>query len=164
MLKYLNYDITFQEVPNEISLVINISGCPYKCKGCHSKILQEDIGKSLLSEIENILKNYKENITCICFMGGDQNPEELNALLAIAKSHSLKTCLYTGTDSIETLSEQISFSNLDYLKIGHYDETLGGLNSHLTNQKFYAIIHSDEDGLRSHNFIEITYKFQRREI
>jgi hypothetical protein len=32
-LKYINYDIVFQEVPNEISLVFNISGWPPKKGG-----------------------------------------------------------------------------------------------------------------------------------
>ena len=40
-LKYLGYSIVFQEVPDEVTLAINISGCPHKCEGCHSKYLWE---------------------------------------------------------------------------------------------------------------------------
>ena len=36
MLKYSNYEITFAEVPDEISLCINLTNCPHKCIGCHS--------------------------------------------------------------------------------------------------------------------------------
>ena len=35
-LNYTTEQITFQEVPNEISLSFLIAGCPLKCKGCHS--------------------------------------------------------------------------------------------------------------------------------
>ena len=37
MLKYANFDIVFQEVPDEVTLAINISNCPNQCVGCHSK-------------------------------------------------------------------------------------------------------------------------------
>ena len=37
MLKYANFDIVFQEVPEEVTLAINISNCPNQCPGCHSK-------------------------------------------------------------------------------------------------------------------------------
>ena len=36
MLKYLNCQVTFAEVPDEISLCINITNCPNRCPGCHS--------------------------------------------------------------------------------------------------------------------------------
>ena len=44
MLKYVDTKVTFAEVPNEISLCINISNCPCKCHNCHSSYLAEDIG------------------------------------------------------------------------------------------------------------------------
>ena len=42
--------ITFSEVPDEISLCINISNCPIKCPDCHSKFLWENIGKEITDE------------------------------------------------------------------------------------------------------------------
>ena len=45
MLKYANFDIVFQEVPEEVTLAINISNCPNQCPGCHSKYLWENKGK-----------------------------------------------------------------------------------------------------------------------
>ena len=47
MLKYVDTKVTFAEVPNEISLCINISNCPCKCPNCHSSYLAEDIGTAL---------------------------------------------------------------------------------------------------------------------
>ena len=37
MLKYANFDVVFQEVPDEVTLAINITNCPNQCPGCHSK-------------------------------------------------------------------------------------------------------------------------------
>ena len=36
MLKYVNTAVVFQEIPDEVTLAINISGCPCRCPGCHS--------------------------------------------------------------------------------------------------------------------------------
>ena len=88
-LKYINYAIVFQEVPDEISLAINISGCRYRCRGCHSKHLWEYKGNYLLEDLEDII-NSNEFITCVCFMGGDQNMKELEEALRICKKHNLK--------------------------------------------------------------------------
>ena len=137
-LKYVGYSIVMQEVPNEISLAINISGCPYRCKGCHSQYLWEYIGSYLADDIDELLNKYDGLISCVCFMGGDQNEEDLIFCLDKIKDKSLKTCLYTGNDSINNLSNQL-LKRLDYLKIGRYIEELGGLNCKTTNQKMYNL-------------------------
>ena len=50
MLKYYNYDIVFQEVPDEVTLAVNLSNCPNHCPGCHSPHLCKDIGNRLDEE------------------------------------------------------------------------------------------------------------------
>ena len=47
MLKYANTDIVFQEIPDEVTLAINITNCPCHCPGFHSHYLWEDIGLPL---------------------------------------------------------------------------------------------------------------------
>lgn len=135
-LLYTNYDIVMQEVPNEISLVFNISGCPYHCKGCHSQYLWEYKGTPLSLDLNRVVESYKGMITCVLFMGGDQNLSEIEMQLKWVKTMGLKTCLYSGKDSFEELCSSLG-GYLDYLKVGHYDEGLGGLNSLTTNQRFY---------------------------
>lgn len=147
-LKYLGSAIVFQEVPTEVSLVINISGCPYKCKGCHSPYLWEYKGRYISEDIEALIDEHN-GITCVCFMGGDQNPQELNELIDYIHSRELKVCLYTGSDSIPT-----NIYGLDYLKIGHYSEKLGGLDKVTTNQKFY-MVHNDSQ------YTDMTVLFRR---
>lgn len=36
MLKYTDTRVTFSEVPDEVTLCINISGCLCHCEWCHS--------------------------------------------------------------------------------------------------------------------------------
>lgn len=142
-LKYNGYSIVLQEVPNEISLAINISGCPYKCKGCHSMYLWDYVGNYLIDNMDNLLNKYDNLISCVCFMGGDQNQDELLCCLHMVKKRELKTCLYTGNDDIESISKEI-IKNLDYIKIGRYIEVLGGLDCETTNQKMFDLNNNEE--------------------
>ena len=76
MLKYVNTGVVFQEIPDEVTLSINISKCPCHCPGCHSKYLWEDIGEPLTAmQLNELVKEYINEITCVCFMGGDAEPE-----------------------------------------------------------------------------------------
>ncbi len=85
MLKYTDTQVCFQEVPDEITLCINLSNCPCHCKGCHSPYLAEDIGKVLVySRIERLIKENR-GITAICFMGGDNDPKSINHYAKLIK-------------------------------------------------------------------------------
>ena len=83
MLKYVNTGIVFQEIPDEVTLAINISNCPCHCPGCHSKFLWEDVGAPLTTEVlDEFIAKFGSNITCICFMGGDSDTSYLSQLAA----------------------------------------------------------------------------------
>ena len=123
-----------------MSLVINISNCPIHCKGCHAKMLWDDIGKPLTPEELNVLlDSLLGDITCVCFMGGDIAPDEVNDLARHIRRHhpELKIGWYSGEDSITVFTE---YQNFDYLKFGPYVKKLGGLNSPKTNQKMYQVV------------------------
>lgn len=137
MIKYVDTKIVFQEVPDEVSLAINLSNCPCHCKGCHSPYLAEDIGEDLTIERLTQLATEAEGITTICFMGGDSDTKRLNRLAKwIQDELDLKVAWYSGRDE---LSEHIDISHFDYIKLGHYDEECGPLNSPNTNQRMYKV-------------------------
>ena len=147
MLKLASYDIVFQEVPGEVTLALNISGCPNRCPGCHSPHLWEDIGEPLdVAMIDMLLARYGESITCVCFMGGDGDPALINRLAAYICSlrcpdsnvgtSGLRTAWYSGCD---TLHPDIVIRNFDYIKIGSFRQELGGLRSPNTNQRMYKV-------------------------
>ena len=141
-LKYIDYDIVFQEVPDETTLAINISGCPYRCEGCHSQYLWEYDGEYLLDHINDIINRYLGLFTCLCFMGGDQNCSDLLAALRLAKDKGVNTCLYTGCNDLDIIPMAIRHE-LNYIKIGSYKKELGGLDSKKTNQRFYVLNHGE---------------------
>jgi len=137
MLKYVDTKVTFSEVPEEISLCISLSGCPYKCKGCHSSYLQEDVGTELTEEVLSKLINDNPGITCVCFMGGDNDVLNLYLLIKYVKEHyKLKTCWYSGNTNMPNTESNI-YQMLDFIKLGPYIEKNGPLTSPTTNQRFY---------------------------
>ena len=58
-LKYVGYAVTLEEVPTEISLTISISNCRFRCHGCHSAYLQQDVGNPLLPDLMTLLHRYE---------------------------------------------------------------------------------------------------------
>ena len=135
-MKYTNSMVTFSEIPNEISLCVNISGCPIHCEGCHSKYLWEDIGKPLTIKAINTLIKKNEGITCLCLMGGDQDEKKIVEICKHIKSNyfldnnpsDLKTAWYSGKHNFSPLI-QANLQYFDYIKLGPYVETLGPLTS-----------------------------------
>lgn len=138
MIKFVDTKIVFQEVPDEVTLAINLSNCPCHCKGCHSPYLAEDIGKVLTLDVLEYLIKKNQGITCVSFMGGDNDTVRVDGLAEFVRKcfPSLKVAWYSGRDE---LSEHIYISNFDYIKLGHYDEEYGPLTDPNTNQRMYKI-------------------------
>ena len=157
-MKYTGVEITFAEVPDEITLCINISNCPCHCTGCHSPYLAEDIGEELTEDSLHKLISSNEGITCVAFMGGDSSPKEVNHLASIVRAcHNLKTAWYSG---VQALSKYIYIWNFSYIKLGPYIEELGPLNSRTTNQRMYKVVYTHyDDGTARYELEDITYKF-----
>lgn len=135
---YHDFQVVLQEVPGEISLCFSISGCPLRCKGCHSPYLwKEGHGARLTSTIfKKRLGQYKGFASCVLFMGGEWHPKELISLLKYAREQGYKTCLYTGLDQV---SPSI-LEHLTFVKTGKWDKNLGGLDRKTTNQVFREVV------------------------
>lgn len=154
MLKYLNTQVTFAEVPDEITLCINITGCKNGCKNCHSSYLAQDIGTELtFNEVRKLIKK-NSGISCIALMGGDAEPDKINTLASFIINHygSIKVAWYSGR---QELNNNIDLCNLDYIKLGPYKEEFGPLNSRTTNQRFYRV--------NGKELVDITNKFWKHE-
>ena len=133
MLKYVDSKVTFTEIPDEITLCINISNCPCHCEECHSSYLAEDIGKSLNLEALTNLIDSNNGISCVCIMGGDANPSEVDDIAQDIKEYypELKVAWYSGR---QELSKDIDLENFDYVKLGPYIKDRGPINCKTTNQ------------------------------
>ena len=96
------------------------------------------------SGLDTVVGGYAPCVTCVCFMGGDNSPEEVE-LCAIRVRKlwpGLKTGWYSGRDEVPA---GIDERNFDYIKLGPYKKECGGLRSPNTNQKLYRI---EPDGAR----------------
>lgn len=133
-LRYCSEAVVWQEVPGETALAFTITGCQVGCKGCHS-VDSWPAGSGIEltpSYLQQRLEQYRGLLTCVLFMGGEWQPQALLQLLAIARNAGLKTCLYTGLETIPLAIQQ----RLDYLKTGPWIAARGGLSSETTNQRF----------------------------
>lgn len=127
MLKYYDYAIVFAEVPDEITLALNISNCPGHCGhtegskfvlDCSEPWLLEDVGTELTPEELDRLIEENKDVSCIGFMGGDNDLLSVYALSKhIHNKHpNLKVAMYSGRESMDlSLAKE-----LDYYKIGRF--------------------------------------------
>ena len=138
-MKYLNYDVVFREFPDEVTLAINLTGCPNRCPGCHSPALQEDVGDELTeTRLAALIEGRECLITCVGFMGGDARPEEVVRLAAYVKLRW--PWLHTGWYSGRSVTPpSLGLSSLDYLKLGPYVAARGPLDRPTTNQRLYRL-------------------------
>lgn len=86
-------------------------------------------------------------------MGGDAEPQEVARLSNVIKqitNKTIKTAWYSGKDK---LPENHSIESFNYIKLGQYQETLGGLINKTTNQHFYQI--------ENNQLIDKTFLFSR---
>ena len=115
MVKYLDTMVVFQEIPEKVTLAINITNCQNRCEGCHSPELRENIGHQLNNlELESLISQ-NEGITCVCFMGeGNDKEGLLNLAKYVKKQHpELSLALYSGRteESFETDKKQFGKIN-----------------------------------------------------
>ena len=158
-MKYVNYNIVFQEVPDETTLAINISNCPCKCSGCHSSYLMQNIGDELdETALNRLVGKYMKNITCVACMGGDAVVSGVMQLAHWLKSHyPLKVAWYSGRSE---LSAHFTPQWIDYVKVGPYKKECGGLENPHTNQKMFKLNrHADHV-----EYTDITQQFWKKSL
>lgn len=142
-MKYTDTKLVFREFPDEVTLAINISECPFRCEGCHTPSLRDDIGTELTAdELERLLRRHLNIITCVGFMGGDANVEQISTLIdemkkRIRNEKHIKYGMYSGQDSLYNILTRCS--NLDYIKVGHFDSELGAIDHEGSNQRMYKL-------------------------
>lgn len=152
MIKFYNYNIVFQEIPNMISLALNITNCQNNCVGCHSPYLQEDIGEELTDYRLNELIEDNYGIDCVILMGEGRDYTRIAEIGRFIKSRGLYAALYSGRDLVCYTYHDI----FDYIKVGHYIESCGGLRSKETNQKLLQKVNG--------TFLDITYILNKDKV
>ncbi|MCQ2174273.1 MAG: anaerobic ribonucleoside-triphosphate reductase activating protein [Bacteroidales bacterium] len=156
-MKYVDTKVVFREVPEEVTLAINISGCPVRCPGCHSSYLVRDVGEILDAVSLKSLIDSNKGISCVSFMGGDADPSYIRDLAVWVRSNypGLKTSWYSGR-SLEQAGDVIP--ELDFIKVGPFIDEFGPLDKETTNQRFYRVRH----GSRGDELEDWTARFRKR--
>lgn len=155
---YYNPQITFREVPDEISLTFPCL-CYEKehCSlDCNSKFCWKENWKDKLNILhcEVIEEYYLHNngVTCITIMTSLCFFYLKNILRKFKlKYPGIKTCLYIGKDWEELIFtkdfREFDFGVLDYVKIGRFKKEYGPLDNPNTNQRFYKINHTQKGNI-----------------
>ena len=152
MIKYVKEmtSVVMEEIPDRVTLAVDISNCRGNCEGCHSPFLREDIGEPLTEEVIDSLVKSNFGVDCFLFLGEGKDPETLLELAQHVTSLGLKVALYTGRTEVEP----VFWERFDYLKTGPYLPEKGPLNQPSTNQRLYR-----KEGKR---WVDITSRFWRR--
>ena len=156
-MRYVDVKEVFSEIPDEITLAVSISGCPVRCRDCHSQYLWDDTGDPLDAEALAAMLESHAGVTCLCLMGGDQDPAEVDRLAAwVKENRGVRTAWYSGRSC---LPPEIEPAHFDYIKTGPYDARRGPLTAATTNQRLYRVEHG-EAGSR---LTDITHRFWKQE-
>lgn len=167
--------VTTSELPGEVAVYIEFSGCTQNCPECHSQHLIGEQGdnislEDLVYNVYAITECYPEDITAIVLMGGTANKRMTNKKLltliqALYKKMRLPIGIYSGKD--EDLDKWLLVKEVSWLKTGSYKKELGGLEVPTTNQRMYvrSIVGGVYDDLgvvvsTEYEWADITHKFQ----
>ena len=154
MIKYVPEmtSVVLEEIPDRVSLAVDISSCRGNCVGCHSPFLKLDIGEELTPAVIDRLVADNFGVNCFLFLGEGQDPSALLALAAHVRSLGLQVALYSGREEVEPAF----WDAFDYLKLGPYRPECGPLNNPSTNQRLYKITDGKPE--------DITARFWRKRL
>ena len=154
MIKYSDSFVVFEEIPDKVSLALNITNCANNCPGCHSPELALDMGQELTEDTIDRLINENAGANCFLFMGEGRDYKRLLELAMYIKDKYpyMAVGVYSGRDEVEDEYYKV----FDYVKVGPYKEDLGPLNKRTTNQRLYKMV----DGVKT----DITERFWKNSI
>lgn len=161
-LPVVNITVSVNEIPDHIAVAIELGNCSRHCKGCHSEWCREKLPKSQWMDLELIMhkvnKHVQNGADAIVLMGGTTNgiePTQLKDAIDILSSYA-PVGLYSGAVFSASIHSYLKRnSKLRWLKTGNFIQERGGLDSPMTNQRFFAKI--------GEGWVDLTHVFTRKE-
>lgn len=162
MIKYVPEmtSVVMEEIPDMVTLAVDISNCTGLCEGCHSPFLRKDVGVELTpAVIDNLLAD-NFGVNCFLFLGEGNDREALMSVASYIRTAypAVSLAIYSGRENVE---DDI-YALFDYVKVGPYRPDCGPLNATTTNQRLYRVSH--HDGQCRFTLQDITSRFWHRHV
>lgn len=160
MIKFLpeSTSVVLEEVPDRLTLAVDITNCQGHCEGCHSPWLRGDFGVELTPERIDALIDGNFGVNCFLFLGEGNDVDALLELVKHLNSRypSMEVALYSGLPR----TDDRVWDYFDYVKVGPYKRSFGPLNDPGTNQRMYKL----ERGKGRRSAADITERFWHKGI
>ncbi len=162
MIKYVPEmtSVVMEEIPDMVTLAVDISNCAGLCEGCHSPFLRKDVGVELTPAVIDELLADNFGVNCFLFLGEGNDREALMSVASYIRTAypAVSLAIYSGRENVE---DDI-YALFDYVKVGPYRPDCGPLNSTTTNQRLYRVSH--HDGQCRFTLQDITSRFWHRHV
>ena len=110
-------------IQEQKTLTIELANCTHGCNKCNNKTRCENIGQPLTQKVLNAaIDIFKRQIDVICFVGGEEEQQELIHLCEDVHKHGFKTAMSTAYYDVSMLNKKL-VDELDYVLLGRCDET-----------------------------------------
>lgn len=152
--------VVMEEIPDMVTLAVDISNCTGLCEGCHSPFLRKDVGVELTSAVIDKLLADNFGVNCFLFLGEGNDKEALMSVASYIRTAypAVSLAIYSGRENVE---DDI-YDLFDYVKVGPYRPDCGPLNATTTNQRLYHVSH--HDGQCRFTLQDITSRFWHRHV
>ena len=164
MIKYVPEmtSVVMEEIPDMVTLAVDISNCTGLCEGCHSPFLRKDVGVELTPAVIDKLLAGNFGVNCFLFLGEGNDREALMSVASYIRTAypDLSLAIYSGRENVE---DDI-YALFDYVKVGPYRPDCGPLNSTTTNQRLYRVSHHDDMGQCCFTLQDFTSRFWHRHV
>lgn len=164
MIKYVPEmtSVVMEEIPDMVTLAVDISNCTGLCEGCHSPFLRKDVGVELTSAVIDKLLADNFGVNCFLFLGEGNDSAALMSVASYIRNAypNVSLALYSGRENVE---DEI-YDLFDYVKVGPYRPDCGPLNFTTTNQRLYHVRHHDDMGQCRFTLQDITSRFCHRHV
>lgn len=109
------YDISLNEYPGEICLVLYHNTCNLHCPHCFNYIMPED-NKLTLFNVAKAIDETKDFITAVCLTGGEPLLcNQLDTIIKYIKDRGFK--IKINTNGIDTYSNLLRSKNVDFINL-----------------------------------------------
>lgn len=107
-------------IPNCKTLSVELCGCKHACPNCKNRARQAEDGQPLNERLDTIMSVFEKVVDVVCFVGGEDDSQDLQSVCEYVHKKGLKTALSTAYSETSMINRQL-MNVLDYILIGRCD-------------------------------------------